>query len=186
MLRLLILRWEFPLLPALFALGAHFVFVFQEFYKPGPKGWETSILGIPILAYFFANVFSILVDPTPASTLLASMLLALLATALPCTCLAIYFLYSRQIARKPNPEISTAKALGIAFLSLALVGLAAYGMAQVPACINARCRSGVELFGHFRFAAFYLICLVGGWITLFSLLTLHEVLRRFLKSAIKR
>ncbi|MBB6220477.1 hypothetical protein GGI64_006503 [Rhizobium leguminosarum] len=144
------------------------------------------MLGIPILAYFFANAFSILVDPTFASILLASMLLALLATALPCTCVAIYFLHSRQIARKPDPQISIAKALGIALLSLALVGLAAYGIAQLPACTNAKCRNGVALLGHFRFAAFYLTCLLGGWITMFSLLTLYEVLRRFLKSAIKR
>ncbi|MBB3132574.1 hypothetical protein FHS26_000269 [Rhizobium pisi] len=166
--------------PALFALACHFVVVFQEFYKPGPKSWETSLLCVPIFAYIWANIFSVLVDQTPVSMLSAS-----LATALPCACLAIYFFYSRQIKRKPDPQISTAKALGVALSGLALVALAAYGMAQITACTNAKCRGGTELFGHFRFAAFYLISLWGGWIIMCSIPTLHEVLRRFFKRVIK-
>ncbi|MBY5643952.1 hypothetical protein [Rhizobium leguminosarum] len=179
-MRLLILRWEFPLLPALIALMAHFIFVFQEFYKPGPKSWETSLLGIPILAYVNANVFSILVDQTAVSMLLAS-----LATAFPSACLAIYFFHSRQIDRKPAPQISAAKALGVALSGLALVALAAYGFAHLPACTASKCRRGNEWFGHSGFAGFYLICLWGGMIEMFSLLILHETLRRFLKSAVK-
>ncbi|MBY5395949.1 hypothetical protein [Rhizobium leguminosarum] len=179
-MRLLILRWEFPLLPALFALMAHFIFVFQEFYKPGPKSWETSLLCVPILAYVHANVFSILVDQTAVSMLLAS-----LATALPSACLAIYFFHARQIDRKPDPQISTAKALGVALSGLALVALAAYGFAHLPACTAARCRRGNEFFGHSGFAGFYLICLWGGFVGMSSLLLLHEVLRRLFQSAIK-
>lgn len=173
-MRLLILRWEFPLLPSLFALASHFVIVFQEFYKPGPKSWETSLLCVPIFAYIWANVFSILVDQTPVSMLSAS-----LATALPCAFLAIYFFYSRQIKRKPDPQVSTAKALGIALSGLALVALAAYGMGQITTCTNAKCRGATELFGNFRFSSFYMICLWGGWISMCSFLILHEVLRRF-------
>ncbi|MBX5159344.1 MULTISPECIES: hypothetical protein [unclassified Rhizobium] len=138
------------------------------------------MLCVPIFAYIWANVFSILVDQTAVSMLSAS-----LATALPCACLAIYFIYSRQIKRKPDPQISTAKALGIALSGLALVALAAYGMGQITTCTNAKCRGGTELFGHFRFGAFYLICLWGGWISMCSFLILHDVLRRFFKWAIK-
>ncbi|WP_145964840.1 hypothetical protein [Rhizobium leguminosarum] len=179
-MRLLILRWEFPLIPALFALASHLTFVFQEFYKPGPKSWETPILCVPILAYIYANIFSILVERTPASMLLAS-----LATALPSAWLAIYFFYSRQIRRKPDPQISTLKMLGYALAGLALIAIAAYGLAEISACTDAKCRRGAELFGHLEFGRYYLICLVGGMIGMSSLLLLHDALRRFFKSASK-
>ncbi|MBB4573317.1 hypothetical protein [Rhizobium lentis] len=178
MLRLLILQWEFPLFPALSALASHFIFVFQEFYKPGPKSAETSILCVPILAYVYANVFSILVDRTPASMLLAS-----LATAIPSAFLAIYFIHSRQIERKSKPKISTTKMFVFALAGLALVALSAYGLAELPACT--KCRRGVELIGHLEFERYYLICLFGGMIGMSSFLFLHEALRRYFKPAIK-
>lgn len=159
---------------------AHFTFVFQEFYKPGPKSWQTSLLWVPVLAYINANVFSILVDQTAVS-----MLLALLATALPCACLAIYFFHSRQIDRELFPHISTIKALGFALSGLALIALAAYGFAYLPECTTAKCRRGRELIGRPGFAGSYLICLWCGFIGMSSLLLLYEVLRRFFKSAIK-
>ncbi|MEH2701583.1 hypothetical protein DXU03_31330 [Rhizobium johnstonii] len=164
----LLLNWHFPPVPVFFALGALWIM-----FRENPRTWFSAVTSVPALAYLYANIFVIFFKRSPVS-----VSVAVLATAVPCLCLSLFFMQRLRVKYFGNPKFSSAKAFLYGICGLAAASLATCGAAYVPAhCSNQKCEVGVSLFGPLDYAAFWFACVWSGLIGSMSLLALYAVVR---------
>ncbi|MFC5755158.1 hypothetical protein [Rhizobium sp. GCM10022189] len=162
-------NWLFPPVPVFFAL-----FGLWMIYSGWGKHWSVAFSTNLVLPYFYGNIFVANFSRTPAS-----MFIAVFLTMIPCLWAAFYLVLKLKVAVLRNAEFSDTKSFFRAagfFLSAAIV---TYAAAFVPStCQNAKCETGVSLFGPLDYSVVWAVCMWSGSLASGSVLLFFDIVRR--------